>query len=232
MLPKIELTENIDIFHFSPLLRGMKFAISYGDKEGGIGLTATGAMNRKFVHWAAVHFEWPEYGVEELYSVNKVLNELDFPPLGVVRDMNQLFRLMRRQRDKLLQTKNGRAFLAQPQIFFDRIAHTYLFNYIEVGETQHDVRERMQVWDFYLNTINALADEGFKLQTLKRELGILSVEDDPRDWRIDSELGINVLRPLCWLGLLRLETGGMRTWREQTFRRTPLWKACLKLATD
>ena len=40
-----------------------------------VGLTATGAMNRKFVHWAAVHFLWPDFTAEDLYSMNKVLHE-------------------------------------------------------------------------------------------------------------------------------------------------------------
>ncbi len=87
MLPKIELLADVDVLTLSPLVRGMIMTVSYADTEGGIGLTATGAMNRKFVHWAAVHFEWPDYTCEALYSVNKVLNEADMPPLWVVRDM-------------------------------------------------------------------------------------------------------------------------------------------------
>jgi hypothetical protein len=50
MLPEIELVADVDVVAMSPLVRGMVMAVSYADTEGGIGLTASGAMNRKFVH--------------------------------------------------------------------------------------------------------------------------------------------------------------------------------------
>ena len=56
MLPEIKLQGDVDVAALSPLLRGMLRSVAYADGEGGIGLTATGAMNRKFVHWAAGHF--------------------------------------------------------------------------------------------------------------------------------------------------------------------------------
>ncbi|MGO7733576.1 hypothetical protein ACC704_36760, partial [Rhizobium johnstonii] len=95
MLPEINLQGDVDIAALSPLLRGMLLSVAYADGEGGIGLTATGAMNRKFVHWAAVHFLWPGFTAEDLYSMNKVLNESDMPPLWVVRDMARHLKLLR-----------------------------------------------------------------------------------------------------------------------------------------
>lgn len=103
MLPEINLQGDVDIAALSPLLRGMLLSVAYADGEGGIGLTATGAMNRKFVHWAAVHFRWPGFTAEDLYSMNKVLNESDMPPLWVVRDMTRHLKLLRRKKDVLLQ---------------------------------------------------------------------------------------------------------------------------------
>lgn len=61
MLPEIKLQGDVDVAALSPLLRGMLLSVAYADGEGGIGLTATGAMNRKFVHWAAVNFLWPDF---------------------------------------------------------------------------------------------------------------------------------------------------------------------------
>lgn len=43
---------DVDVAALSPLMRGMILALSYADTQAGIGLTATGAMNRKFVHVA------------------------------------------------------------------------------------------------------------------------------------------------------------------------------------
>lgn len=53
----------------------MTLALRYADENGGIGLTDSGAFNRKFVHWAAEHFEWSEYTAAELFEMNKVLDE-------------------------------------------------------------------------------------------------------------------------------------------------------------
>ncbi|EPE93977.1 hypothetical protein RGCCGE502_34366 (plasmid) [Rhizobium grahamii CCGE 502] len=79
-------------------MRGMILALSYADTQAGIGLTATGAMNRKFVHWAVAHFHWLGYTSEDLYSMNKVLNESDMPPPWAVRDMLSHLKLLRREK--------------------------------------------------------------------------------------------------------------------------------------
>ncbi|CCM80245.1 hypothetical protein BN77_p2200002 [Rhizobium mesoamericanum STM3625] len=79
-------------------MRGMILALSYADTQAGIGLTATGAMNRKFVHWAVAHFHWLGYTSEDLYSMNKVLNESDMPPPWAVRDMLSHLKLLRRKK--------------------------------------------------------------------------------------------------------------------------------------
>ena len=170
MLPKIELLADVDVLTLSPLVRGMIMTVSYANTEGGIGLTATGAMNRKFVHWAAVHFEWPDYTCEDLYSVNKVLNEADMPPLWVVRDMLSHLKLLRRKKDTLLPTKRGRDFLARPQAFFNLIATDYLYAYIHDEQTQQDVHERMRWWHVFLNLINIKAGKGCSLNDLVNEL--------------------------------------------------------------
>jgi len=53
----------------------------YAEQHNNIPLTqAMGAFNRKCVEWAAHEFHWAGYEPEVLYSVNKVLNEPDFPP--------------------------------------------------------------------------------------------------------------------------------------------------------
>lgn len=56
MLPKIKLHGDVDIAALSPLLLFMLLSVAYDDGEVDMGLTATGGMNRKFVHWPSVHF--------------------------------------------------------------------------------------------------------------------------------------------------------------------------------
>lgn len=154
MLPEINLQGDVDIAALSPLLRGMLLSVAYADGEGGIGLTATGAMNRKFVHWAAVHFLWPGFTAEDLYSMNKVLNESDMPPLWVVRDMARHLKLLRRKKDVLLPTRRGREFLVNPQAIFDLVATDYLYSYVHATEREEEVRARLRWWRMFLNLLN------------------------------------------------------------------------------
>lgn len=160
MLPEIKLQGDVDVAALSPLLRGMLLSVAYADGEGGIGLTATGAMNRKFVHWAAVHFLWPGFTAEDLYSMNKVLNESDMPPLWVVRDMARHLKLLRRKKDVLLPTRRGREFLVNPQAFFDLIATDYLYSYVHTTDRKEEVRARLRWWRMFLNLLNIKAREG------------------------------------------------------------------------
>ena len=81
MLPLLKLHDDVDVLKHSPLVRGMIFTLRFADENGGIGLTQSGAMNRKFVHWAADQFDWPGYTAAELFEINKVLNEHDMQPL-------------------------------------------------------------------------------------------------------------------------------------------------------
>jgi hypothetical protein len=237
VLPEIKLMGDVDVAALSPLLRGMVLAVSYAETEGGIGLTASGAMNRKFVHWAAVHFDWPGYTSEDLYSINKVLNEADMPPLWVVRDMLKHLRLVRRKKDRLLPTTRGRDFFARPHTFFDLIATDYLYAYVHDGQTQHDVRERMQWWHVFLNLINIKARKGCSLNDLVNELYPSESYPEPAEmtveaWTERSAFRYDVIRPLCWLGLLLEEREELAIWQDGTYHKTPLWAACLKLESD
>ncbi|KZY52612.1 hypothetical protein A3734_18430 [Sulfitobacter sp. HI0054] len=80
MLPTVKLHSDADVLKHSPLVRGMTLALRYANETGGIGLTQSGAFNRKFVHWAAEHFEWPDFTATELFEMNKVLDEYKMPP--------------------------------------------------------------------------------------------------------------------------------------------------------
>ncbi|WP_028744444.1 hypothetical protein [Rhizobium mesoamericanum] len=237
MLPEIKLQGDVDVAALSPLLRGMILALSYADTQEGIGLTATGAMNRKFVHWAAVHFHWPDYTADDLYSVNKVLNESDMPPLWVVRDMLRHLKLLRRKKDTLLPTKRGRDFLLRPKAYFDLVATDYLYSYIHDGQRQEEVRDRVRWWRLFLNLINIKARQGCSLKDLVSLLyPSISYHSETEmtveAWTLKSQFRYNVIRPLCWLGLLHEDRNGLPLWQDGTYHKTPLWAACLQLESD
>jgi hypothetical protein len=48
-----------------------------------------------------------------------------------------------------------------------------------------------------------------------------------------SSLSIQVLRPLCWAGLLHMDRAkGPLSTERSVFIKTPLWRAVLRLETD
>jgi len=237
MLPEIKLLGDVDVAALSPLLRGMLLSVAYAEGERGIGLTATGAMNRKFVHWAAVHFLWPGFTAEDLYSMNKVLNESDMPPLWVVRDMARHLKLLRRKRNVLLPTRRGREFLVNPQAFFDLVATDYLYSYVHDIEQEQEVRERLRWWRLFLNLLNIKAREGCSLidvmKILYPDLAHLSdTEMTMEAWELKSDLKYGVFQRLCWLGLLYEAREGLTLLQDGSFHKTPLWAACLQLESD
>ena len=65
----------IDVLEQSPLVRGIHLTLNYAADHGEIGLTKSQAMHRKFVHWSADAFRWPDYTADDLFAINKVLNE-------------------------------------------------------------------------------------------------------------------------------------------------------------
>ncbi len=237
MLPEICLQGDVDVAALSPLLHGMLLSVSYADGEGGIGLTATGAMNRKFVHWAAENFLWPGFTAEDLYSMHKVLNENDMRPLWVVRDMTRHLKLLCRRKNVLLPTKRGREFLANPQAFFDLIATDYLYSYIHATERKEAVQERLRWWRMFLNLLNIKAREGCTPLDLVKILypdtaPLSDTEMTVEAWDLKYELQYGVLRRLCWLGLLFEAREGLSLLDDGTFHKTPLWTACLQLESD
>jgi hypothetical protein len=81
------LDDNEPLLKQSKLFHALERTIRYAEDNGGIGLTQTKAFNRKFAHWGAQNFNWPDYSEEKLLRVQKVLNEWDVPPVMVIHDV-------------------------------------------------------------------------------------------------------------------------------------------------
>ena len=56
--------------------------------------------------------EWPDYDQADAFRLNKVINEPDFLPLHVVRQLAQAATLVRVQRGKLMATPLGKSILS------------------------------------------------------------------------------------------------------------------------
>lgn len=237
MLPKINLRASLDVTRVSPLLNGMALALQFADEKGSIGLTASGAFNRTFVHWAAVHFQWPGYTVDELFRENKSLNEADMPPLWPIRDLACRLTFLVRKNSALFATDQGREFMKNPMSGFDRVASAYLNEHVEQTDPTDEVDKLSQSLPQLFRLIELEGDHGCTplklLRDLYPELASLSdVELTLKTWALRSELKYRYLRRLCWLGLLHEDREGRTVLQDGTYHKTPLWTACVHWQTE
>jgi hypothetical protein len=127
-------------------------------------------------------------------------------------------------------TRAGQALVGRPGRLFGIVTPFYLFEFDHTRFSR--VRERpMGNWDIFLNVLNVEAEDGITGRDIRRTL---YGEPDPGAGfdELLSGLYVQVLRPLCWTGLLHEHrVDGFRT-RNSVFTKTPLWRAALKLSTD
>ncbi|NKB53197.1 MAG: hypothetical protein GKR98_17885 [Boseongicola sp.] len=217
----------------SPMVRALERTFAYIAEHGGIGLTPSKAFKRMFVHWAAREFDWPGYTEEDLFAINKVLNEIDFGPLVDLHDMMIALKIGRHYKGQFKLTKASQELVGNPGRIFGIVTPFYLFEVNHARFSRFDNEPILGNWDVFLNVLNVETEDGATGADLRR---VLFGEPDPAGGFDDvlSRLYIQVLRPLCWTGLLeenRAKGLLLRT-RESTFTKTPLWRAALRLETD
>ncbi len=214
----------------SPMIRGLEKTFGYIADKGPIGLTPSGAFKRVFVAWAAEAFDWPGYGPQDLYAVNKVLNEPDFFPLMELHDILLALKLGRHFKGTFRLTPLGKALVGHPGRLFGKLAPFYLFQ-VDHGRHSRMRDERLLGnWGIFLNVINVEADgtmSGLRLRETLYGPPEPGQGYDP----VMGRLYIEVLRPLCWLGLLTTVGEERRSW-DNVYVKTPLWRAALRLDTD
>lgn len=91
-----------------------RMMLEYARDNGGIGLTKSGALNRKFLAWAVEAFGWPGYEPAEVYAVNKVVDEIDYLPGWYLHEVMKRRKFMRKHKDQLLLSPAGRQALDRP----------------------------------------------------------------------------------------------------------------------
>lgn len=218
----------------SPMIRGLEKSFAWIGEHGGIDLTPSKAFKRNFVHWAAREFDWPGYGEEDLFAINKVLNEHDFPPLVDIHDTLIALKLGRHYKGRFRLTKAGQALAGHPGRIFADFVPFYLFR---INHGRFSRRGDAPVpgnWDIFLNVLNIEAEDGATGAHIRRTLyGDPGSRPFPGYDEVMGNLYIQVLRPLCWAGLLHEQrgTGSFRT-QDTVFTKTPLWRAALQLETD
>lgn len=226
-----EIGDNEPALQLSPIVRAAEKTFSYIAEHGGIELTPSKSFKRNFVHWAASAFEWPGYSAEELFRLNKVLNEIDFAPLLYLHEMMLALKIGRHYKDKFNLTKSGQSLDGRPGKIFGIMAPFFLFH------VNHEYLSRRPTqlagnWGLFLNVLNVEAENGVTATACRETL--YGPHDPSRGY--DEALGglyVQVLRPLCWIGLL-VEHGsaGSISFGSRTFIKTPLWRVALQLHTD
>ena len=214
----------------SPLLRAAQLTLQYTQDHGSIPLTPSKAFKRVFVHWAAEHFDWPNMGYDDLFSVNKVLNEYDFPPLELVHFLLIELKLARHYKGQFKITKRGLELLANPSQLLNTLLPFYIFN-IDHSAYSRSGEQALGTWDVWFNVLNVEAENtATELELYEVFYGKLS--DAPMAWRATSAFYSCVLRPMRWAGLLleHKDQGSKRS--EAVYLKTPLWPAWLQLDTD
>jgi len=225
---------NPDLLAHSRLLFAMQRTFQHIGEHDGIGLTKSKAFNRKFTHWAAEHYDWPEYELSKLLRINKVLNEEDVPPVMVIHDLMVLAKLGRPYKGTFRMTVKAKALTNNPGKLFAELAQIFLFQY-DHGQMSRFGDVAPGNWDVFLNVINVEAESGVAESDLvKTFYGVedtVGTFDREYHW-YKSSLFITVLRPLCWIGFLEETREGDDLLAPRLYTKTPLWRACLHLDTD
>jgi len=145
MITFAHLHDDDPALKLSPLLRGALLTLEYIDTNGPIGLTPLKALKRYFVQWAAEAFAWPDYTAEDLYYLNKVLNEHDFLPLMVLHEVMISAKLVRHYKGALHSNRLGKELRANPGKIWALLANCLLSvldhsKYTRYGDQLHSQR--------------------------------------------------------------------------------------------
>lgn len=193
----------------SPLCKGAMIILRRLSEEGGAGLTKSGAFNRRFVVWAVDHLQWPRYTAEELYRINKTLNEDDVPPLAYLHELLRTAQLVRHVKGKAILTKAGKSLIDDDgrvqavlfETFFTRFDFAkFERSPIELPDADPFhflgvIRNRLGGWVEYPQ----FASWCLPIDALTPQRG--TPEEDAYFY-----LALRLVRPLVWLGLLEQKT--------------------------
>lgn len=163
-----------------------------------------------------------------------MLNEPDFAPLMVLHDLMIAMKLGRHYKGEFRPTKAGQALAGHPGRIFGTVVPFFLFRINHASMSRFDDAPILGNWDVFLNVLNVESENGATGAHLRRVLfGEPEMGPLPRYDEVMGQLYIQVLRPLCWAGLLQQGRGtASYRFEEAVFMKTPLWRSALVLDTD
>lgn len=98
----------------SAIVRNTLNLLAAAAKPPGLKLTITGNLSRQVVASMFQTFDWPGYDKAQTLQLNKVINEPDFLPLFIVRNLAEVAKLVRKRNGHLVTTPAGRMILEGP----------------------------------------------------------------------------------------------------------------------
>src|SRR5262245_17093998 len=191
----------------SPVARNTLILMRQAIERGGLPLTATGNLSRAVVAEMCKLIEWPDYDQADAFGLNKVINEADFLPLHVVRQLAQAATLVRAQRGKLMTTPLGKSMLSDTKqgallailfhLAFWHMDLSYFGRGLLGSWPQADAG--VVLWSLSVCEANdwQSAEKLTRLCTIPEPVKFSEMWD-----RTPYAMEAKILRPLLWFGLL------------------------------
>ena len=190
----------------SPVARNTLILLRQAIERSGLPLTATANLSRAVVAEMRKLIEWPNYDQADAFRFNKVINEPDFLPLHVVRQLAQAATLVRAQRGKLVATSLGKSMLSDAKQGSLLAILTHLaFWHMDLGYFGRGLLGSWPQADagVVLWSLLVCANDWQSAEKLTRLCTIPDPAMFSEMWdRMPYAMEAKVLRPLLWFGLL------------------------------
>jgi hypothetical protein len=194
----------------SPVARNTLILLGQAIERVGLPLTATGNLSRAAVAEMCKLIEWPDYNQADAFRFNNVINEPDFLPLHVVRQLAQAATLVRAQRGKLVATPLGKSMLSDArQGSILAILFHLAFWHMDLGYFGRGLLGSWPQADagVVLWSLSVCANDWQSAEKLTRLCTIPEPTMLSGTWdRTPYAMEAKILRPLLWFGLLEHRT--------------------------
>jgi hypothetical protein len=194
----------------SPVARNTLILLRQAIERVGLPLTATGNLSRAAVAEMCKLIEWPDYDQADAFRFNKVINEPDFLPVHVVRQLAQAAILVCAQRGKLVATPLGKSMLSDArQGSILAILFHLAFWHMDLGYFGRGLLGSWPQADagVVLWSLSVCASDWQSTEKLTRLCTIPEPTMLSGTWdRTPYAMEAKILRPLLWFGLLEQRT--------------------------
>lgn len=228
--PIVMLNESLGLADLSgsPMCVNAMKVLEHIRDHDGVTLTKSGAFYRKFVTWAAEDFRWPGYEVEELYRVNKVLNEPDFMPLAIMRELLVGARLIRRYKGKALLSQAGKGIVGDYGALQAELFGTFFIAFDHWSYERFPIEYDDADIVHFLGVVQNRLDEWVPLTEIAGWCLPLDLVTSYRFSPVkDASFYLHgrLIRPLVWLGLIEQHPDENRRFmiEDRSYRKTSLF---------